>query len=96
MTAAEPNVGKLEAQLSHWGAKLDELMTKVREVDAEAKGEYRKSIDALKAKHQAAHSKLEEYKAAGTGKWEQFKTGIEGAWSELEHAFKELKDQPKR
>jgi hypothetical protein len=91
MITAEANVGKMEAQLSHWGAKLDELVAKAEEAGGEVKVDYRKRIDELKAKHQAAHSKLEEFKAAGNGKWEHFKTGVESAWVELENAFKELK-----
>jgi len=91
MTTTDANIGKLEAQLSHWGAKLDELVAKAEESGAEAKADYRKHIDDLKAKHRAAHAKLEEFKAAGNGKWEHFKIGVESAWSELENAFKALK-----
>jgi hypothetical protein len=91
MITAETNVGKLEAQLSHWGAKLDELVAKAEESGTEAKTDYHKHIDDLKAKHRAAHAKLEEFKAAGSGKWEHFKTGLESAWDELENAFKALK-----
>ena len=91
MITAEANVGKLEAQLSHWGAKLDELVAKVEEGGAEVKTDYRNSIDDLKAKHRAAHAKLEEVKAAGSDKWDHFKTGLESAWNELENAFKSLK-----
>jgi hypothetical protein len=96
MTTASANVGKLEEQLSHWGAKLDELVAKAEEVDAELKSDYRKRIEALRAKHRAAHAKLEEFKAAGSGKWDHFKTGIECAWNELEDAFRELKHPQKR
>jgi hypothetical protein len=91
MTTAEAHIGKLEAQLSHWGAKLDELVTKAEEGGAEVKHDYRKHIHELKAKQRAAHLKLEEFKAAGDVKWEQFKTGIESACYELENAFKALK-----
>ncbi len=91
MNTAEANVGKLEAQLSQWGAKLDELMAKVEQGGAEVKLDYRNSIEDLKAKHRAAHLKLDELKAAGNGKWDHFKTGVESAWIELEHAFKSLK-----
>lgn len=91
MITAEANVGKMEAQLSHWGAKLDELVAKAEEAGEEVKSDYRKRIDDLRAKHQAAHLKLAEFKAAGSGKWDHFKIGVESAWSELENAFKELK-----
>jgi len=86
----ETNVGKMETQLKQWGAKLDELMAKAKESGAEVKVDYHQSIDELKAKHQAAQSKFDELRAAGSEKWETFKIGIEGAWNELEVAFKKL------
>jgi phage shock protein A len=89
-------MGKLEERLRHWGAKLDEVVSKVDEVDSEAKVELRKRIDEFRAKHQAAQAKLAEYKAAGSEKWDDFKAGIESSWSELEDAFRELKQKPKR
>ena len=54
--------------------------------------EKRKRVDELKAKYQAAQSKLVEYKAAGGERWEAFKTGLETAWSDLEAGFKKLKN----
>src|SRR5512142_2599759 len=91
MTTAERHVGQMEARLRHLGAKLDELAAKVERGSAEVQAERRKSIDDLKAKHAAAHAKLEEFRAAGNDKWDHFKTGIERAWNELERAVKSLK-----
>ncbi len=96
MTSAEKHVGKLEEQLRHWGAKLDELVTKANEVDSEARVELHKGIDDFRAKHQAAQLKLAEYKTAGSEKWDDFKVGIESSWSELENTFRELRQRPKR
>jgi ribosome-associated translation inhibitor RaiA len=90
--SVEENVGKMETQLKKWGAKLDELIAKADEASTEAKVDYHKRVDELKAKHQAATAKLDELKAAGSEKWDSFKTGIESAWSELETAFKKLKN----
>ena len=58
MTSAEKHMGKLEERLRHWGAKLDELVTKADEVDSEAKVELRRRIEEFRAKHQAAQAKL--------------------------------------
>jgi len=88
----EGHVGKREAQLKRWGAKLDRLVAKAEKAGADAKVEERKCIDDLKAKVQTAHSKLAELKAAGGEKWGVLKTGVESAWSELEAAFKKLKN----
>jgi hypothetical protein len=92
METMETHVGKMEAQLQRLGAKLDELVAKADQAGAEAKVDYRKRVDALKAQHRAAQVKLEEAKTAGSEKWGTFKTGVESAWRELEAAFKELKN----
>ena len=92
MEDMEGHVGKLEAQLKQWGAKLDQLVAKAEKAGAEVKIERRKYIDDLKAKVQAARSKLAEVKAAGGEKWGVLKTGVESAWNEIEAAFKKLKN----
>ena len=60
MEKQKAHVGKVEAQLRQWGAKLDDLVAKAEEAGTEAKIEYRKRIDDLKAKHQVAQAKLEK------------------------------------
>ena len=92
MEKIEAHIEKMEKQLKHWGAKLDEFLAKADQAGAEAKIEYRKRIDDLKLKHQVAQSKLDEFKAAGSEKWETLKTGVESAWNELDVAFKKLKN----
>ena len=90
MEKLETHVGKMETQLGQWGAKLDELVAKAEEAGTEAKSDYRKHIDDLKAKHQVAQAKLDELRAAGSEEWETFKVGVESACNELEAAFKKL------
>lgn len=92
MEKMEGNVGRMETQLKHWGAKLDELVAKAEKAGAGMKIDHRKRIDDLKAKYQVAQSRLGELKAAGSEKWEVLKTGVESAWNELEAAFKKLKN----
>jgi hypothetical protein len=86
------HVGRMETQLQQWGAKLDEFVAKADEAGAEAKIDYRKGIDDLKAKHRGAQGKLDELKAAGSEKWETLKAGVESAWNELDVAFKKLRN----
>ena len=92
MENAQEHVGKLEAQLKQWGARLDQIVAKADKIGAGVNAEKRKRVDELKAKYQAAQSKFVEYKAAGCEKWETFKTGLETAWSDLEAGFKKLKN----
>jgi hypothetical protein len=92
MESTQEHMGKLEAQLKQWGARLDQVVAKAEKVGMEVNAEKRKRLDELKAKYQAAQSKFGECKAAGDEKWEIFKTGVETAWSDLEAAFKKLKN----
>lgn len=90
MAKTKAQLGKMEAQMKQWGAKLDEFVVKAGEVGAEAKGDYQYLVDDLKAKYQIAQAKLDEINAAGSEKWEALKVGVDGAWGELEAAFKKM------
>ncbi len=85
------HVAKMETRLEQYGARLDRLVAKAKEAGAEAKTDYRKRIQDLKAKYRAAQSRLDELRAAGSGKWDTVKAGVESAWAELEAAFKRLR-----
>jgi len=90
MEKTQDNVGRLETQLKHWGAQLDEFVAKADRAGTAARIDNRKRIDVLKAKVQAAQSRLDEVKTAGSEKWDTLKTGVETAWNDLEIAFKKL------
>jgi hypothetical protein len=92
MENTQENIGKREAQLRHWGARLDQIVAKAEKVGIEVNAAKRQRVDEARTKYQAAQTKLNEYKAAGSEKWGAFKTGVENAWSDLESAFKKLKD----
>lgn len=91
MGPIEAKIGKMERQLSQWGAKLDTLVDKAEAAGADVKIEYRHLIDDLIVKHERAQSKLDEFRAAGADKWDILKEGVEAAWGELEAAFENLK-----
>lgn len=90
MDTMESTVEKLEAQLKQWGAKVDALAAKADTAGTEAKVEYRKGVNELKAKYADAQAKIVELKAAGSDKWETFRAGVETAWRDLEVSFKKL------
>jgi histidinol dehydrogenase len=80
----------MERRLEQFGAKLDRLVAKAKEAGAEARTDYRKRIDDLKAKYRVSQSKLDDLRAAGSERWDTVKAGVESAWAELEAAFKKL------
>jgi hypothetical protein len=90
METMKSTIGKMEAQLESWTAKLDEFVARANDAGADAKEQQRDRIDALMAKHKAARAKLDEVRVAGKDKWEILKSGIESVWDELEAAFKKL------
>jgi hypothetical protein len=90
MEIIEANVGKMEAELKQWGAKLDKLVAKVEAAGSEVKVDYRKGVEDLKTKYRLTQSKFAELKTAGGAKWGIFKNGVESAWSDLETSFKTL------
>jgi uncharacterized coiled-coil DUF342 family protein len=92
MEIIEANMGMMESELKKWGEELDALADKATDACAETEIEYRKQINDLKAKHQAAQAKIREVKSAGSGSWKTFKNGVETAWNELESAFKKMKN----
>lgn len=91
METMEDHVGEMEAQLSQWGAKLDELVAKADLTAAQARLDHRVRIDELKAKYRLAQAKLDELKAAESSEqWEIIQAGVETTWNELELAFEAL------
>jgi hypothetical protein len=90
METVEAHVGRMEAELKQWGARLDKLLTKVDAAGAGAKVDYRKRLDDLKEKYIVAEARFADLKAAGSAKWDTFKGGVESAWHELETAFAKL------
>ena len=90
MQSVEADLGSMEAELMRWSAKLEELRAKTHVAGSEAKFDYRKRVDDMREKYEAAELKLGELRAAGGGKWEIFRGGIETAWSELAAAYRRL------
>lgn len=77
---------KLEAQLQEWTAKLDQLKAKADGAEAEAKIEYYKQIDGVRAKVAVAQEKLNELKTSSGEAWETLKCGVESVWTDLRTA----------
>jgi uncharacterized membrane protein len=86
----EVDVGNMEAELMRWSAKLEELRAKTPAAGSEAKFDYRKRVDDMREKYEAAEQKLRELKTAGSAEWDTFRGGVESAWSELADAYRKL------
>jgi hypothetical protein len=82
----------MEKQLKTWGASLDQLVVKAEVASADLKEGHKKRVAELRAKHDEAQKKFDEFKAAGADKWEGFKNDVERAWKDVETTFKDLKN----
>ena len=87
----EADVGKLEAQLKVWGARIDRLAAAAGKAGVGARIELHQQIDDLKAKRAIAQARFDEFRAAGIATQARLETGLERAWDEIETAFTDLK-----
>ncbi len=85
----EADVGKMEAQIEVWGAKINGLAAAAAKAGVGARIDLHLHIDDLKVKRAVALAKFDEFKTAEAAKRASLKTGLEHAWSELEAAFRD-------
>jgi len=90
MDTVESRVGKMEADLRIWGAKIEALIAGAAAAGTGAKIDYRRRLDDIKTKYQIVEKKLAELKYVSSSRWEMFQDGIEKAWKDLEAAFRKL------
>ncbi len=88
MSMKEAYEKKLQAQLDEWEAGIDKLQAKADQAEAEAKIDYYKQIEELRAMKEAAGKKLSELQATGDDAWEDLKAGVESSWASLRNAVK--------
>lgn len=88
MGSKEAYQKKLQAQLDEWDAEIAKLKAKADKAEAEARIEYYRKVEELRAMQKTASSKLAELKAAGDNAWQDLKKGLDKAWDDLGKAIK--------
>ncbi|MFZ7110071.1 MAG: coiled coil domain-containing protein [Desulfatiglandales bacterium] len=81
-------VKKLKAKMDEWNAEIDKIEAQADQAEAEAKIEYYRQVEDLRAKRRDVEDKMAELQKAGDGAWEDLKAGIESAWDSLGNALK--------
>ncbi len=81
--ARRAHLEKLEARLGDWGDEIEKLRAKADKLGAEAGARYRRQIDELKGRQDAARRKLQELAGSGGEAWDDLKTRAESALDEL-------------
>jgi multidrug resistance efflux pump len=87
MEKREEYQGKMESQLSEWGAEIDKLKARADKAAADARQGYYDQIEALRAKQASTQAKLQELKTASDDAWGDLKKGFEHSWNELRDSF---------
>lgn len=90
MQIVAAKVARMEADLKSWGARLHKLRLQDHTAGSQPYLDYHKRLDDMEARCDAAETKLDELKAAGSTQWETLRNGIETAWGEVEDAFRRL------
>lgn len=90
MEITKLNIARMQSQLEHWGAKLQDLAAEAEEAGAEAPNAHHELIAELKSKHGVAVKKLHELSHAGVHQWEMHRASAEHAWHDLEVAIGKL------
>jgi uncharacterized protein YhaN len=85
--------GKIEAQLSEWGAEIDKLKARADKAAADTKQVYYDQIEALRAKQASIKEKLQELKASSDDSWGDLKKELDQSWNQAKDAFKKAVDR---
>jgi uncharacterized coiled-coil DUF342 family protein len=93
MSDRDVYIEKAKSQLTKWNADFDMLEAKVKVADAEARNEYQKEIDALKAKSNEFSQKLDELKNSSDDAWQDLVSGLDTAWQSLADSIKSAADR---
>jgi uncharacterized protein YhaN len=87
MENREEYQGKMETQLSEWGAEIDKLKARADKAAADTRQGYYDEIEALRAKQASMQAKLQELKTSGDGAWGDLKEGLDLSWNQVKDSF---------
>jgi uncharacterized coiled-coil DUF342 family protein len=87
MENREEYQGKMEAQLSEWGAEIDKLKDRADRAAADTRQGCYDQIEALHAKQASIQAKLQELKTSGDDAWGDLKEGLDSSWNEVRDSF---------
>ena len=86
---------KFEAQLHEWQAEIDKLKAKAEIAEAEARLEYLKQIDKVKALQDEGWENFEKLRNASERAWDEMKAEAELNWVKMNNAIKAAYDKLK-
>jgi hypothetical protein len=86
----------MEKQLNEWKAQTEGLKAGAAQMEAQAKAQYEKNLESLRAKQEEAWENFYKLKNASEGAWGQFKAAMDKASGELKDAAERMTAQFKK
>lgn len=87
MSDRDKYVEEAKAQLDRWNAQIDEVQQKMRTAEAQARKDYEKQLEELRAQRDAAEKQLDKMREASDAAWDDMKAGFDRAWDQISSAF---------
>lgn len=73
----------IEAQLEKWEQDIHRLEGKLDEFAEDARLQYRRQLDQLRAEQAELRRKIGEWKSSGKEAWPELKVGLNTAWEDF-------------
>jgi len=86
-------IEKLKDMLDEWNAEIDRLAAKEDKAGPNAKIEYHKKLDELRAKRDDIVERIDAMHEAGEDAWEDLKFDLENSWEFLKDGLSVFKSE---
>lgn len=86
MNSRERYQAFMEKQLNEWKAQTERFKEGAGQLEAQAKAQYEKNLEQLRAKQEEAWEDFHKMQSAGEDAWGQFKANMDKAASEVKAA----------
>lgn len=86
-------IKELKERMDEWNAEIDLLWAKAGQAKAEAKIEYLKKLEELRAKRKVLQERIAEAEQGSESAWEALKQGLESSWITLKMSLTKAKSE---
>ncbi|MGD9159083.1 MAG: hypothetical protein PVG39_11800 [Desulfobacteraceae bacterium] len=86
-------IQKLKDMLDEWNAEIDRLAAKEYKAGPNAKIEYHKKLDELRAKRDDILARIDTMQKTGDDAWEDLKFDLESSWEFLREGLSIFKSE---
>jgi len=90
MSMREDYQALIEKQLNEWRAQTERFKAGAEQLEAQARAQFDKNLEVLRAKHAEAWDHFHKLKVANEGNWAQFKTHMDTAGAEVKAAVETM------